>query len=58
MVEEAGGDSGHGFLLDRWRAENPGVRPDTGLLDGGLPDGYRVGVARSKVLAEELYPQV
>ncbi|NKR53118.1 hypothetical protein GS481_02975 [Rhodococcus hoagii] len=29
MVEETVGESGQGFLLDQWRAEHPGVTPDT-----------------------------
>lgn len=56
MVEEAVGDSGHGFLLDRWRAENPGVTPDYQTVASLM--GTAWVSARSKVLAEELYPQV
>lgn len=56
MVEEAVGESGHGFLLDQWRAANPGVTPDYETVASLMEMAW--ASARSKVLGEELYPQV
>lgn len=56
MVEETVGESGHGFLLDQWRAEHPGVTPDYETVVSLM--GAVWESARSKVLSEELYPQV
>lgn len=56
MVEETVGESGHGFLLDRWRAEHPGVTPDYETVVSLMGAAWES--ARSKVLSEELYPQV
>ncbi|MDP8017627.1 hypothetical protein [Prescottella equi] len=56
MVEETVGESGHGFLLDQWRAEHPGVTPDYETVVSLMGAAWES--ARSKVLSEELYPQV
>ncbi|WP_064076497.1 hypothetical protein [Prescottella equi] len=56
MVEKTVGESGHGFLLDQWRAEHPGVTPDYETVVSLMGAAWES--ARSKVLSEELYPQV
>ncbi|NKS55605.1 hypothetical protein GS500_23540 [Rhodococcus hoagii] len=56
MVEETVGESGHGFLLDQWRDEHPGVTPDYETVVSLMGAAWES--ARSKVLSEELYPQV
>jgi hypothetical protein len=56
LVEETVGDSAHGFLMDRWRAENPGVTPDYPTTVALMTTAWHS--ARSKILEEHLYPQV
>lgn len=56
LVEETVGDSAHGFLMDRWRQENPGVTPDYPTTVALMNTAWQS--ARSKILEEHLYPQV
>jgi len=56
LVNEALGDSAHGYQLQRWRQEHPGQTPDHETVVSLMQTERHT--ARQKVLEEELYPQL
>ena len=56
MVEEALGDTAHGYQLQKWRQEHPGQVPDYQTVVSLTQTERRS--ARQKIFEEELYPQL